>query len=224
MDRPPVVFQNHLSKAVTVSGRSRRVVCGTVTFNSNDVATRPLGVNDGQIDKKARLADLLFHEVTVLGQGSRNLLLEDAIEVPVGHSAHVQVARARVPEEPLKCSDPLSMCPVKVNVFVRYRAEYLAATFCAGNQYIQPPLATVGAQGREAHEHAPLLVPPIPNRDEHEISLVALHILQVLYEEWLVGMRDFEKTLRILRLAPQNLQFIHNRVPLRSREGNDTER
>jgi hypothetical protein len=130
------------------------VVCRTIAFDSDEVSTGLLGINDGQIDKKARLTDLLLHEVSVLDQSSRNLLLEYTVELSVRRSAHVQVARAGISKEPLECGDPFSMCPFKINVLVRYRTEYFAPTFCSGDQHIEPALAAIGTQSREAHAHA----------------------------------------------------------------------
>jgi len=41
------------------------VVCGAIAFNSNQVPTRPFSIDDGQIDEKSGLSDLLLHDIPV---------------------------------------------------------------------------------------------------------------------------------------------------------------
>src|SRR6185369_3260951 len=95
----------------------------------------------------------------------------------------VQRAGLRILQECLKDLRPAAGRSLEVDVLTRDRREDLAPTTRATDQHVQPPLTPDAAQGTERHAHVAVGIPAVSDRDEDDVSLVALNRFEILHAE-----------------------------------------
>ena len=89
-------------------------------------------------------------------------------------------------KERLQVFHALSARAVEVDILSPKRREDLHLIACTRNSNIQASLASIAVERTEVHRNLTKLVATIADREEDNIALIALHILQVLYKDWLV--------------------------------------
>ncbi len=84
------------AQAVSIASGSRVAILGAVTVNAQHKPPRPLGINNGDIDAKARLSDPGLDVVALGAEGARNIFLDQTRFAT--HLAAPQIETTRLSE------------------------------------------------------------------------------------------------------------------------------
>src|SRR5262245_43049725 len=110
-------------------------------------------------------------------------------------------------EEELESGDSPALRALEVDVFVSDRGKDFAAALGAADEDVEASLAAILDERSKVHGELAQGVAAVADGNEHHIALVALHALETLDEERLVGMRR-EEGFGFGMLAAQQLERI----------------
>ena len=222
MQAPAQAPEHMLPQAVPVPGGPRYVVSWSIALDAQQVAARSLGVDHRKVDEAPGRTDPVVRLVSEPGQGQSHGLLERRISRVVRLLGRGFCSGRGVGQERLQRPYPLGVGAAQVDVLRRQVGEHFAALFGPGDQHVQPALPAVPVQRPKVHVGGPVSGAPVPDADENDVSLVALHRLQVLDEERLVGMGR-EEPLAGGVLPPEQLQLVLDCPHLGRAEGGHAE-
>src|ERR1700760_3105585 len=98
-------------------------------------------------------------------------------------------------EKQLKRDNALTLTALNVDIVVRNGREHLTSSLRTAYQHIQATLSALCAQRSKAHSHKAVRISSVANRNEDNVALIALDVLEILHEKRLVGV-SVEKALR----------------------------
>jgi hypothetical protein len=226
MNDPSMIFEDSLTEAVTIPRRASLVVSRPVALDAEQVAVRLVRISDSEVDEKAGNSDLPVDLVSPGLKSVCDLLLEHTIMVAGRCFRHRHPPGPSEVHEELESKDAFTRaCKIRVNVLVSHGREHFTTPLGAADQHIKSTFASLLAKRAEAHRR---LVAwsgrPVPDRDEYDVALIALHIFQILDEEWLGLMPLEERFMLRGEAAPEDLELIQDRATLSGGKSRDPKR
>src|ERR1035441_5819656 len=144
----------------------------------NLVVVRCRLIQNGDVNEKARAADLSLHRIVEPLKGRNYLFLKWGVWSPSRDDGKLKLTRLSVPQEALQGSQSPSRAFADVNVVRTKGREDLASSPRASEQYVQTSLTAVSIDRAKSHGQIALFGSAIAHADKNRVSLVALHVLR----------------------------------------------
>ena len=172
---------------LTVTCGLRLVVAVAVAHDAQQVVVGIVGRRDGNVYLEVRAAHKRRSQVALLAQSLAYLVYQHMLLLVVERDRRCgQMTVLGKLEEGSQSLDTLGRRAAQVYLAGCHRREHHHLVAGTRDSHVQTALAARVVERSEVHRHIAVLVGSVAYREEDDVALIALHVLQVLHEDRLV--------------------------------------
>ena len=226
LDVPAQPLKNILAQPVPVTRGRAAVIGATVALDSQQVTPRCAWIDNTDVNAVAAASHLGVDRPAQLAQRPDDLDLERAVRLQARGAA--LAGQRSVPADGefqivLEVAYASGAHARQIDLLGHQRAVDDHGFTRSGYRHVQAAMPALTVQRAEVHRDLARDVRPVSDREEDDIALVALHVLQVLDEQLLAGLRR-DRAVKLGVGLPACIQQLVDQRLLRLIERDDTQR